>query len=128
MVDVRPNVKIVELFFDGSWHPWHGTWESLKVTEFKEEFEIVKDKIIEYYKAEKLSCTLENGATIRKPGYAILLTDYGEEWLLCNCKISECDIDEKTRNITLEFSFDEVAYLCETCHKYVSDETNKENV
>lgn len=107
---VRPNIKIAEIFYDGEWHPWHGTWEPLKITKFDEDFKVVRDKLIQYYKSEKSSCSLENGATIRKPGHALLLTDYGEEWRLGNCKISECNIDENNESVILELSFDEVSY------------------
>jgi hypothetical protein len=106
----RPNIKIVEIYFDNNWHPWHGVWEPLKITDFKEDFETVKNKIIEYYKAETLNCAIE-GAVRRLPGYAMLLVPtYGEEWRLNNCKISDCNIDEKNKSVTIELSFDGVDY------------------
>jgi len=106
---VRPNIKIAEIFFEEAWHPWHAAWEILQIKEFKEDFETVQNKIIEYYKAEKASCTLESGATLRKPGRAALTTS-DEEWRLENCKITDCQIDEEKKTIVLDLWFDGVCY------------------
>jgi len=106
---VRPNITIGEIFFDDAWHPWHAHWEMLEIKEFDEEFEIVRDKIIQYYKDEKASCTLENGATLRKPGRATLTTCH-EEWGLGNCKITQCEINEPDKTVKLGLVFDEVQY------------------
>lgn len=116
----RPNIKIVELYFDGSWHPWHGLWDRLKITDFSEDFETVRNKIVEYYKAETANCAIE-GATRRLPGYALLLEPkYGEKWRLNNCVISDCSIDEKNKSVTIELAFDGVHY--KNCNM---NETNK---
>jgi len=116
--NVRPHVKIVEIFVDGAYHPWHPTWEPLRIEKFNEDFDTVVNKVVEYYKAEKASCMLEHGgAIIRRPGHAVLLTDFGEEWSLSNCKVSKFDVDENNKSVVMELSFDAVDY-----------EANRENV
>ena len=105
----RPELKIAEIFFDGAYHPWHVEWQKLEIKDFHADFETVKNKIIEYYKAEKESCTLENGATVRKPGRAELVTAE-EEWQLQNCKIVDCNIDEDNKAIKLGLLYDGVCY------------------
>lgn len=106
---VRPEIKIAEIFFEDLWHPWHCDWQKLIIKDFHADFETVKNKIIQYYKDEKTSCTLENGATIRKPGRAELSTTE-EEWLLQNCKIVDCQIDEENKKIELGLWYDGVSY------------------
>ncbi len=106
---VRPEVKIAEIFFDDAWHPWHPHWQALEINEFKTDFETVQAKIIQYYKDEKASCTLDNGATVRRPGRAELTTA-DEEWKLGNCKIVDFQVDEEKKKIKLSLSYDEVSY------------------
>ena len=106
---VRPNLKIAEIFFEDAWHPWHVQWLNLEINKFLEDFEIVKNKLIQYYKDEKASCTLENGATIRKPGRAVLETAE-EEWRFDNCKIVDCQINEENKKVGLSLWFDGVSY------------------
>ena len=108
--NVYPHVNIVEIFYDGAYHPWHPIWEPLRIEKFNEDFDTVVNKVVEYYKAEKTSCTLENGTIVRRPGHAVLLTDFGEEWSLGNCKVSKFDVDENNKSVLMELSFDEVCY------------------
>ncbi len=110
---VRPNIKIVEIHLEDGWHPWHCEWQKLKISNFDEDFETVKNKIIEYYKAETASCTLDCGAVTRKPGMAKLTADYEEcteEWQLENCKIVDCDIDDDNKKISIELWYDGARY------------------
>jgi hypothetical protein len=112
----RPMLKICEIYFDGAYHPWHWNWENLVIDDFVEDFEIVKEKIVDYYKAENLSCRLPREDCIddtpvyqRRPGWA-RLSATGEEWELRNCKIVGCDIDNENKKIRLELKFDEAGY------------------
>lgn len=106
---IVPQIKIAEIYFEDAWHPWHVEWQKLIIKDFHADFETVKSKIIQFYKDEKASCTLENGATIRKPGYAELTTEE-EEWRLGHCKIVDCQIDEENKKIELALWYDEVSY------------------
>jgi hypothetical protein len=106
---VKPNLTIGEIYFDDAWHPWHTQWELLEIKEFNQEFEVVRDRIIQFYKDEKASCTLESGVTLRKPGRATM-TSSDEEWGLGNCKITQCEINEPDKTVKLGLVFDEVQY------------------
>jgi hypothetical protein len=106
---VRPNIIIAEIYFDGAWHPWHPQWQPLEIKGFHEDFDTVNNKLIEYYKAEKNSCTVEGGAVTRLPGRAELTTNE-EEWKLNHCKIVDCQIDDEHKTIVLKLGYDEVCY------------------
>lgn len=103
---VRPQLTICEILIDGTYHPWHTTWENIKINNFLETFDIVKNKIINYYKAETASFKQPSGVVARLPGIGKLITD-DEEWELLNCKV----VDTKLESIPyLELAFDGVKY------------------
>lgn len=106
--EVKPEIHFAEIFFDGCWHPWHSSLQLLEIKHFYEDFEIVKNKLIEYYKAETADWRT---APIIRGGKAELTTNEGE-FNLENCKIVDCDIDEDTITINLKLSYDGISYKC----------------
>ncbi len=109
---VRPNLDICEIFFDGEYHPWFCNWQNITFDEFVEDFEAVKNKIVEYYKAEKASCmvrSIDGEVLQRKPGYA-RLTSSVEEFELYDVKVIQCGIDDNAKTIKLVLSHDGCKY------------------
>jgi hypothetical protein len=104
--DIRPRINIGEILIDGRYYPWHGVWENLKIKEFLETNETVKNKVISFYKAETESSRDSQGIVKRMPGTAKLITD-DECWELKNCKIVDTRLEP---NLWIELAFDGASY------------------
>lgn len=105
----RPSVNVCEVEFDGCKHLWFSVWQDVVVDSFAEDFDIVKDKIITFYKAECLSSKIGTPEPCRKPLLARFYCPQ-EKWELDNCKIADCVFDEELKRVTLVLKFDGCKY------------------
>jgi len=104
----RPMLQIGELVVNGESEVWHGRWKNLFIREFLEDYSIAKEKIVNFYHAEKEN-SKDGKATIRRPGRAELIRKE-EKWDLANCKILNCIISDADKKIVLEIAYDGVYY------------------
>lgn len=104
----RPQLYIGGLEINDDWQPWHASWQPLKFNKFTEEFEIVKEKIVNFYGTEGQR-NPQTGCTARSAGWGELTTT-DEQWLLQNLKIINCKINDNDKSISLELMFDGVSY------------------
>jgi hypothetical protein len=106
---VRPEIRICEILTDKGLEPWHATWKTLEIKKFTDDFDVVKTKIVDYYKAEWKSSQVDDGVCQRKPGFARLVSPE-EEWTLFNCKVSEYSENSDKKELGFELFFDSVQY------------------
>jgi len=117
VVDVRPKITIGEIVIDGRYYPktiklisllyiWNAVWENIKIEQFLETNETVKNKVISFYKAETESSKDSQGIVQRRPGTAKLITD-DEEWELFNCNIVDTRLEP---NLWIELAYDGAKY------------------
>jgi len=108
-----PQLYIGGLEVNDNWEPWHAAWQTLKISKFTEEFEAVKEKIVNFYAVEGQR-NPQTGGTSRTPGWGRLFAKYNEgvseEWLLQNLKIMNCKINDGEKSIVLDIMFDGVNY------------------
>lgn len=109
----RPQLYIGGLEINDNWEPWHAAWQTLKISKFTEEFEAVKEKIVNFYAIEGQR-NPQTGSTARTAGWGKILAQYEsgqyEEWLLQNLKIMNCKINDSEKSIVLDLMFDGVMY------------------
>lgn len=103
---VRPSISFCEILVDGAWYTWYSKWDELVIKDFHESPEVVKNKIVEFYKADRANSKVEtnDGSDCHKwiPGHAQLI-DNVETWTLKNCKIVNCNLTKEPISITLCF-------------------------
>ena len=106
--EYKPQLYIGGLEINGDLEPWHAAWQTLHISKFTEEFEVVKEKIVNFYAIEGQR-NLQTGSTARTPGWGKLSLEH-EEWLLQNLKIMNCKINDAEKSILLDVVFDGVSY------------------
>jgi hypothetical protein len=104
----KPQLYIGGLEVNDGWEPWHAAWQTLKISKFTEEFEAVKEKIINFYAVEGQR-NFQTGSTTRTPGWGKLFIEH-EEWIMQNLKIMNCKIRDDDKSIVLDLAFDGVNY------------------
>lgn len=111
----RPTIRICEICVDGHMEPWHPQWENLPITDFVEDYQTVKDKVIEFYKSETKSS--QDGPVVKRiPGEAEIYSEFdncNETWNLRNCRVVGCDFLDGEEKVVLELAFDGANYDCQ---------------